>query len=358
MNPTCLFRQYRKLFSVLLALFYVPAGELVFAQSGSDPGFLQRHHPSDVRVMSWNVRLGSVIPPEGARHQSFARIVRAMDPDVIVLQEMMRPEESEKLKPLMDNITPLSDGRSWQIHGVADNVLLSRFPLRQPDGELVFRYPYPRLGLPDFHYGYATALVDIPDDYSNADLYVIAMHNKSGAGEEHVELRQQQSDSIVRWMRNLRDSSRETTIDKNTPVVILGDMNVVRDASTQPFETLLVGDIVDEAAFGSDFVMDWDGTALTDARPSHNGKGEDFYTWRYDEMPFEPGALDRVIYTDSVLLVHQSFVLNTTIMSVDELTGLNLQESDVLYGGQPGFYDHLPLIVDFSFTSAPDTGGR
>jgi hypothetical protein len=226
--------------------------------------------------------------------------------------------------------------------------------LRLRDGELVFRYPYPNLGLPDFQYGYATALVDIPGDSSHADLYVVAMHNKSGAGEENVALRQLQSDSIARWVRDLRDSDRATAISDSTPIVILGDMNVVRDASTQPFDTLMSGNIIDATAFGPDFDIDWDGTDLADAKPSHNAKGEHFYTWRYDETPFDPGVLDRIIYTDSVLSVNQSFILNTTTMSADELTELDLLESDVLFRGEAGFYDHLPLIVDFSTQTRAD----
>ena len=33
------------------------------------------------------------------------------------------------------------------------------------------------------------------------------------------------------------------------------------------------------------------------------------YTWRNDTDPFNPGALDRIIYLDSVLSVENAFVL-------------------------------------------------
>lgn len=297
--------------------------------------------------MCWNVRLGSVVPPDGARSASFIRIVRAMNPDLIVLQEIMRPEAVGKIKSLMDSQFPLSDGETWRVHSVADNMLISRFPLQRTSGELVAKYPYPDLGVPNFYYGYATALLKRQDKHGDPGFYVVAMHNKSGVGEENERLRQLQSDSIARWIRD----ARTTTLAKGTPIVILGDMNVLTNASLQPFETLVTGDIVDEAKFGPDFDIDWDGTGLADAKPSHNGRGEDFYTWRYDDTPFNPGALDRVLYTDSVLSVKQSIVLDTTTMPAEDLSSLGLQRSDVLFGGKPGYFDHLPLIVDFAVRS-------
>ena len=90
---------------------------------------------------------------------------------------------------------------------------------------------------------------------------------------------------------------------------------------------------------------------MTDVRRSHNALAESYYTWRIDEEPFPPSALDRIIYTDSVMSVNQSFVLDTTTMSADELTVLGLQRSDVLYRGKAGYYDHLPLVTDFALRS-------
>ncbi|MDH3337213.1 MAG: endonuclease/exonuclease/phosphatase family protein [Gammaproteobacteria bacterium] len=301
--------------------------------------------------MSWNVRRNSIFPPDGVRRESFARIVRAIDPDIIGLQEVMKPGLAEQLTELMNRYVPLEDGISWQVHAVADNAIISRYPMRQQSGELVVPFPIPELGLPDFHFGYASALVDLPAKFGGADLYLLAMHNKSGAEREDVRLRQMQSDAIVRWLRNLRGSDQASTISDNTPIVILGDLNVVPNASLQPFETLLSGDIADEETFGPDFRIDWDGTDLADARPSHNSRGRSFYTWRNDDLPFAPSALDRIIFTDSVLSVRQRFVLNTMTLSAEELANLGLQKFDVLYGGNASHYDHLPLVTDFALGS-------
>jgi endonuclease/exonuclease/phosphatase family metal-dependent hydrolase len=275
-----------------------------------------------------------------------------MNPDLIALQEIMRPEGVEKIKSLLDSQLPLSDGEMWSVHSVSDNMLISRFPLQRASGKLVAKYPYPDLGVPDFYYGYATALLKRRDTHNDLGFYVVAMHNKSGVGEENERLRQLQSDSIARWIRDMREvASPPDVLATGTPLIILGDMNVLANASMQPFETLITGNIVDEANFGPDFDIDWDGTDLADAKPSHNGHAQHFYTWRHDDTPFDPGALDRVLYTDSVLTVRQSFVLDTTTMSAEELASLGLLRPDVLFGGKPGYFDHLPLIVDFSVRS-------
>lgn len=348
--PADVSSQLRKL--LLSALFLLLAA-CAANNEGRAPHLeaLQRLNYSDVRVMSWNVKLTSILPPDGVRHESFARIVRAIEPDVIGLQEVMLPHQAEILAQLMNRYIPLERGASWQVHTVADNALISRFALRQRSGELVVRYPYPELGLPDFHYGYAAALIDVPNHLGGTDIYVVAMHNKSGSGEENVRLRQLQSDAIARWLRDLRKPGHTNSISDNTPVVILGDMNVVPGAPMRPFETLLTGDIADEDTFGPDFGMDWDGTDMADARPSHNAKEQSYYTWRNDNLPFEPSALDRILFTDSVMSVCQRFVLNTMTMSTDELASLGLRDSDVMYDQEADYYDHLPLVADFTLWS-------
>ena len=323
---------------------------LVFAISGCGNNHAISPRASDVRVMSWNVKFSSILPPNGVRNESFARIVRAMDPDVIALQEVMAPNLAAQLTQLMNGYIPLEDNRAWQVHTVSDNVIISRYPMRWRGGEMTVPYPLPQLGLPNFHYGFAASLLELPQ---NAGLLVVAMHNKSGSDDNDVRLRQIHADAIVRWLRDSRDSAQDSSIPGHTPVVILGDMNAVPNASMAPYETLVTGDIADEETFGPDTRIDWDGTHLSDARPSHNALEQEYYTWRNDDLPFAPSALDRVLYTDSVMSVRHRFVLNTMTLSPDELVTLGLERSDVLYNGNPVDYDHLPLVVDFDLGLVP-----
>lgn len=339
------------LFLLVLIVFVSGCGGIDTLSSGGSAG-LQEPASSDVRVMSWNVKTNSILPPNGVRHESFARIVRAIDPDVIALQEVMSPDLAARLARQMDSYIPLEDGGSWYVHTVSDNALVSRYPMRWQGGALATPYPLPELGLPNFQYGFAAALLELPD---SADLLVITMHNKSGSGENDVRIRQYHADAVVRWIRETRSSEQKNPIADDTPIVILGDMNAVPNASMAPLETLKSGDIADEETFGPDFSIDWDGTDMADARPSHNALGQEYYTWRNDDMPFPPSALDRILYTDSVMSARNRFVLNTTTLSPADLADLGLQKSDVLYNGDPNYYDHLPLVADFEISAASQT---
>ena len=77
------------------------------------------------------------------------------------------------------------------------------------------------------------------------------------------------------------------------------------------------------------------------------------YTWRNDNDPFNPGALDRIIYSDSVLSVENAFVLNTMLLSDEALASLGLRVDDVVLDAQSGYYDHLPIVVDFVIANSP-----
>jgi endonuclease/exonuclease/phosphatase family metal-dependent hydrolase len=336
------------LLSAFVVLFATSEG--VCQLESSRPNFVKRQEAPEfqLRVMCWNVRRNSIYPPTGARRDSFARIVRAVEPDLICLQELWG---GDRLVRLMNQYLPLDHGESWQVHTATDNVIVSRFPLLQREQELPVRFPLPQLGLPDFHYGQAMCVVDIPDEQCHVDFYLIAMHNKSRSGEESIRLRQQQSDSIVRWIRTIRQPDQTSSIPEKTPIIIVGDMNVLACEPADPahhLTTLLTGNILDEKSFGPDFPLDWDDTNLIEVKPRHNARGKDFYTWRVDKLPFPPGALDRIIYTDSVLGVNHSFVLNTTTMTEQELDANGLLLTDSLWEGEAGSYDHLPLIADFS----------
>ncbi len=335
----------RKLFLLLAVVTGLTACPRSDVDAPDQRGFLDRHQDRFVlRVMSWNVKFGSVVPADGRRHESFPRILRAVYPDVICLQEVA-PSELEMLAQMVDDNLPLDENHFWHVHHFSDNAIFSRFPLLRREQEAAVSNPYPELGFPDFHYGQAMALIDVPDELSDVDVYVIAMHNRSRAGEERVRKRQVQSDTIVRWIRNQREGN---ALSENTPIIILGDMNVIPSDPARHLSTLLTGNIADEETYGPDFKPDWDSTDLTDALPSHNALGKEFYTCRLDDGSFPPGALSRILYTDSVLSLKLSLVLNTTSMNSEALRKYGLQETDVLLGGKAGSFDHLPLVADFA----------
>ena len=353
MNVQTIFRP-----AVLILLLVITARLTASADPtvhSSSPGsFLERrgNKESSLRIMSWNVWKGSIFPPKGIRHESFKRIVTAVQPDVVCLQEAGGPEVEEKLAALMDSLLPLDEDRRWQFHysSHSDNVVISRYRLMQCSHEHVIHLP---MIAPNFHLGYVGCRVDLPDSEGLEDVYLVAAHFLS-AGNRGIAVRQRHADAIVRHLRQLRNGDEAASLPFATPTVILGDFNVYAQEpndAAHHLTTLLTGNIVNEAEFGPDIDLDWDGSFLVEVKPRHNANGKEWYTWRSDGDRFPPGALDRIIFTDSVMKADHSFVLNTTTMSQAELSRHGLESTDVLRRSKAGDFDHLPLVVDFSFRS-------
>jgi endonuclease/exonuclease/phosphatase family metal-dependent hydrolase len=292
--------------------------------------------------VSYNVEFDTIFADtDPVQAPKIARIIQALQPDVINLQEIYDHTASE-VAALMNSLIPLSGGATWSAFRGFDNVLVSKYPLSMTRSTTVPNPPTT---------SYAIGLVDLPDEQFAKDFYFMDAHFKccgDPGGPEDVQ-RQRQADALVNWMRDARSPGGSVSLAAGTPMAVVGDLNMV--GSLNSLNTLLGGNIADESTYGSDSPPDWDGTPLTDARPLHNLTGPEDYTWRDDASRFDPGRLDYVLYTDSVVRIAKQFVLNTVAMSPTELSAVGLLQHDVV--NSPGRFDHLPLVVDFRF---PDPG--
>jgi endonuclease/exonuclease/phosphatase family metal-dependent hydrolase len=303
----------------------------------------------DVRLMTWNVGDNSFIANrrvlservvEG-RPGQFARILRAVRPDVLCLQQVT--SDPEDVARFVTDVLPPGAGHAWQAHAILDNVIVSRFPLVSRGGRTFTQGRLRR--------GHAVALVDLPDGRHPRDLSVTCVHFQSNTGRAEMSLRQRQADAIVSWIRDAKSAGGAVTLAPGTPLVIAGDFNVIEQPSPS-LNTLLTGDIVEEQRFGADIRPDWDGSDLTDILPHHNESGAETYTWRDDTQPFPPGALDRILYSDSVIRVGRSFVLDTTRMTGGERKRAGLQATDTMRDPAKGVHDHLPVVADLIMPDA------
>jgi len=296
--------------------------------------FLDRPEGTDFRAMSYNVGWDSIFPAIDPRQaEKFQRVIRAVDPDVLALQEIRK--SASDVAELLDAIAPLPDGQRWQVFKGQAGVIASKYPLQMLSDRVVapsYRDP-------------VAALVDLPDDRFEVDLYVLNNHFKCCDGKKNDPIRQQQADAVASRLRDVRTPGGEFDLPPGTPILVVGDLNLV--GGSGPLETVLSGDIADEQRYGPDLGPDWDGTWLCDAQPLHNAAGPDDYTWRDDNSEFAPGRLDFVIYTDSVMKVLNAFVLNTTAMSADELSRSGLNRYDAAEDDLGRRFDHLPVVVDF-----------
>ena len=317
--------------------------------------FLEKKSSEHIRVMSFNVGWDSIFPDDDPQndqwrqHSSgaeFERILKAVEPDIICLQEINPVRDPQQVGDLLDATLPLDNDQRWQTYSGQDNVIASRFKLSMKAAKLIQNG-----SITDF--GHAMALVDLPDAEYKVDLYLICAHFQAQGGPAMVQARQEHADAIIAWLGDARTPGGEIDLAFGTPIVVLGDFNVYDTEPAHHLTTLLSGNIENEDRYGQDIMPDWDETGLADSLPRHNGVREEVYTWRDDTQEFNPGALDRILYTDSVILVENAFVLNTEVMTEEELRAAGLKVGDVMLDLETGLYDHLPLAVDFSFRDIP-----
>jgi endonuclease/exonuclease/phosphatase family metal-dependent hydrolase len=269
-----------------------------------------------------------------------------VEPDIICLQEINPVRDPQQVGNRLDAILPLDNDQRWQTHRGQDNVIAARFKLGMRADKLIRSVSVTDLG-------HAMTLVDLPDSEYENDLYLICAHFQAQGGQANVLDRQEHADAIIAWIGDAKTSGGEIDLPFGTPLIVMGDFNVYDTDPAHHLTTLISGDIENEDEFGRDILPDWDGTGLADALPHHNGMGGEVYTWRDDTQEFNPGALDRILYSDSVLSVDNTFVLNTEIITEEELEAAGLKEGDVMLDPETGRYDHLPLVADISFQDMP-----
>jgi endonuclease/exonuclease/phosphatase family metal-dependent hydrolase len=314
----------------------------------SVPPFLVGPAPGRIRIMCYNVNWDSMFPDDDPQNDGyriadlsaeFVRMVRAINPDIVCLQEINSLRDPQNVADILDAALPLPDGARWQAHKGYDNVIASRWPiLMRADQRIHEQRSVQR--------GHAMGLIDLPDADYDKDLYLINAHMKSAGGDINIALRQHHADALVQWVGDLKTTGGKADLPAGTPFMIMGDLNVYDTDPAYHLTTLITGDIVNTDKFGPPLKPDWDNTDLTDALPTHNAQGSEIYTWRDDSERFAPGPLDHIIYSDSSLSVEHSFVLNTTIMSDAELRAAGLEKGDVMLRPEAGDFDHLPLVVD------------
>ncbi|MEX1246964.1 MAG: endonuclease/exonuclease/phosphatase family protein [Anaerolineales bacterium] len=310
--------------------------------------FLPRPSEGSLRVLSYNVNWDSIFPDDDPQNhdlrafnrvEAFKRILRALQPDVICLQEINYLRSSEQIGVLVADA--LGSDEAWYAAKERDTFIVSRFPLEQDGYELVVTGVVNALQQ-------AAALVDLPDAvYGNTDLYLICAHFKAGGTTSDILLRQEQADVIMAHIQDALSPGENLDLAAETPYLLVGDFNIYDTDPHNHLWTMLRGDIYNERRYGNDFAPDWDVTTLSDAAPNHNGLGKEGYTWRDDASSFPPGSFDRILYTDSVLRLENTFVLNTTLLAPEVLSAWGMMADDVLLAGEAGVYDHLPVVADF-----------
>ena len=277
------------------------------------------------RLVTYNTLNTGIL--ESDRQPKFQRIIQALDPDIIALQEHSEWNE------IGDIISSWFPEDTWyQGYTFRDLVVLSKYPIINQANLISSERTM-------------CALLQT-DDPINPYLLILNSHFSCCDNDDD---RQEQVDELVQVLREWRlNDNGPFDLPEGTPMFHVGDFNFV--GYREQIETVTAGNIQDEGNYGSDFPLDWDGTAITDlfSRQTHKRMA---YTWRSDGSSFNPGKLDYVLYTDSNLSILNHFVLNTLVMPDSVLNEWELEAEDTNEAS-----DHLPRIVDFMVTDLGITG--
>ena len=90
--------------------------------------------------------------------------------------------------------------------------------------------------------------------------------------------------------------------------------------------------------------LDLDGTDLS-VVPTPQPDGSSHITWHDPRMPFVPGRLDYMVFSDSTLSRLGSFSFDTRDLSKSLRRQYNIRERDSLEAS-----DHFPIVADFALT--------
>ncbi len=285
-----------------------------------NPLSIKKTPGSDFRIMAYNVLSNNIFEP--SLYNNFDRILSAIDPDIIALEEIY-DHTSNDVKQLVESMLPSGTGEQWYCQGIYgdDIYAVSRFPITE----------YFVLNK------CAAFLIDL-NPLVDSDFLFIVAHLSFG---DYNEDRQLEIDELMAFIRDAKEPGGVLTLEEFTPILITGDLNLVGYA--QQLETLITGDIVNPQ-FGPDFSPDWDGSDFGDlcARLTDLTM---FYTWYSATSSYYPGRLDFMIYSDYVLNSDHKFVMFTPEMSADSLNAYGLYADDV-----PDASDHIPIVSDFTVT--------
>jgi len=286
------------------------------------PTNINKENTNLIRIVSYNTEFDGLINMD--RSSYFESIVTSLNPDIISFLESWNTTASE-IKTLMDIWIPLGTTDGWYVIKKSSAIIASKWNFSQSWYHLDRQFP---------------VLIDLPNTYTT-DLLFTAAHLK--CCDNGDALRQDQADQYAAFILDAKTAGGQVTIPQNTPFIYAGDLNLV--GSSNPLTTLVTGNIQNITAYGNGGFLDWDNTTLTD----ENAIQTDVrmaYTWRKDDTQYPPGKLDFFIYSDAVLNVQKSFVLQTEVMSNNRL-----QLYDLNYTDTASASDHFPVTVDFQLST-------
>ncbi|MEZ4948351.1 MAG: endonuclease/exonuclease/phosphatase family protein [Saprospiraceae bacterium] len=279
---------------------------------------IARKSEKSFRIVSYNVERDGLLG-----NPACERLLKAIAPDIIGFQEIY----NTSLANVKSQIEAWLPGNVWYASKAGpDCILISKYPITATE---VLEYGGSGSS------GNGAFLLESPQ-FDGKKVLVVNAHLPCCDNNED---RQDEVDGIMAFIRELQNGRGPFNLPSDSPIFILGDMNLVGLA--EQLNTFYTGDIKDNGQFGIDFSPDWDGTELSDCGAFASGSPL-AYTWYSESSDFSPGKLDYIFYTDAVAELENAFGLETEELPADSLNRYNLQVEDSRQGA-----DHIPVVADF-----------
>lgn len=295
------------------------------------PFHIEKLEDKAFRVMTYNVLQDGLF--ESNNQARYQRIFQATNPQIIGFQEIY-DHSSAQVANKMEDFLPSGTGEQWYHKKISPDIIcVSRFPI---EDDFVLEGSNGGQNNGAF-------LIDLGAEFDSELLFIVAhtpcCDNNFG--------RQQEIDEMMAFIRDSRMGDTDLQLQNETPIIIVGDMNIVGDREN--YETMLTGDIGFNSTYGPDFAPDWDGSAFEDTHPTTTFTPLTF-TWDNPFGSYSPGKLDVIIYSGSVMEKKNAYTLYTAALPQDSLSAHNLQWSDTPFAS-----DHLPIIADFTLGNVVST---
>ncbi len=307
-----------------------------------DTGAIARS-PGALRVVTWNVSDSSF----HTNADAFQRIVGALQPDVLLLDEIYFSVTVEELTRFGEGVAPRTGAWTWSLAlggGRQRTAVGARdLSLRSEPGMARIEYE------PDALEQWLQEVGDEPEAPRMPPLSRLARNETAGGLSATgawvtfggidvlfvpVDLQSAGYDGSPRdrlrelQARTLNQAIAMALAERPAAgLVVAGDLNLV--GSARPLDALKRG-------------LGMGGSDLEVARLERL-RYRSLATWRstWRDDPFSPGRLDYLLYRGEVLEVERAFVFDAADMSPVARDVLGIMESDT------GESDHLPLVVDF-----------
>ncbi len=267
-----------------------------------------------LRIVSWNAANGAVFD----HPEPFVRVLSAIDPDVIFLQELTERNSAAQLESLLNRHLPSEVPSTWTVAFGAGGgnlrcAVASNLPLEPAEPFQLLPYP----DWPDRSLRVAGAVIET----ANKRLLCVSVHLRccGGIGSQQDFIRILEVETIREELRKLAESG---TFDG---VIVAGDFNLV--GSRRPLDLLTTR-------------LDITSLSLSEAEPYQLDSLSNA-TWSDREQSFVPGRLDYLLFSSRTVALRSTFVLDARDLTPQALRRLGLRSDDTAAAS-----DHFPVVAD------------